>query len=71
MSGSHGQELSTPSLGDQQELTARLARNRESIRNGTAFFNGIRISYQTELTRYERVTAKYFLYTGIFALLCI
>jgi Fe-S cluster assembly iron-binding protein IscA len=63
MSGSRGQELSIPSLGDEQELTARLARNRESIRNGTAFFNGIRISYETELTRYERVSGFFFFYT--------
>jgi Fe-S cluster assembly iron-binding protein IscA len=62
MSGSRGQELSIPPLGDEQELTARLARNRESIRNGTALFNGIPITYETELTRYELVTAFIFGY---------
>jgi Fe-S cluster assembly iron-binding protein IscA len=52
-----GEELGLPPLWDEQELTARLARNRESIRSGTAMFNGIPITFETELTRYERVTA--------------
>ena len=62
MTGLHGHELGTPPPLNEQELTARLARNREAIRNGTALFNGLSITYETELTRYEQVTALLFVY---------
>jgi Fe-S cluster assembly iron-binding protein IscA len=62
MTGPHGQELGTPPLLDEGELTAHLARNREAIRNGTALFNGIPVNLETEITRYEQVTAGLFAY---------
>ena len=62
MTGLHGHELGTPPPLNEQELTARLARNREAIRNGTALFNGLSITYETELTRYEQGTALLFVY---------
>ena len=62
MTGLQGQELGTPPLLNERQLTERLARNREAIRNGTALFNGIPITYETELTRYEQVTALLFVY---------
>src|SRR5271157_229579 len=62
MTGLQGQELGTPPLLNERQLTERLARNREAIRNGTALFNGIPITYETELTRYEQVTALLFIY---------
>jgi len=58
MTGLHGHELGTPPPLNEQELTARLARNREAIRNGTALFNGLSITYETELTRYEQESAR-------------
>jgi Fe-S cluster assembly iron-binding protein IscA len=59
MTGPHRQELVTPPPGEP-ELVAFLARNREAIRDGTALFNGIPITYETELTRYEKVTSPIF-----------
>ncbi len=61
MTGPHRQELVTPPPGEP-ELIAHLARNRETIRNGTALFNGIPITYKTELTRYEKVTGSIIFY---------
>jgi Fe-S cluster assembly iron-binding protein IscA len=50
------QDLNVPLHLNDQELTAWLARNREALREGKAVFNGVTINYETELTRFVRVT---------------
>ena len=50
------QDLNVPLHLNDQELTAWLARNREALRKGKAVFNGVPINYETELTRFVRVT---------------
>jgi len=60
MADRHAPDLNDPPLLDEQELTGRLLRSREAIRDGTALFNGLPIHYETVLTRYERFTSLVF-----------
>ena len=62
MADRHGPDLNDPPVADEQELTARLLRSRDAIRDGTALFNGLPIHDQTVLTRYEQVTALILIY---------
>ena len=50
------QDLNDPPLENEDELVAKLVRHRDQIRNGTAFFNGVPIDYESELTQFVRVT---------------
>src|SRR5262249_26896970 len=62
MADRYGPDLNDPPVADEQELTARLLRSRDAIRDGTALFNGLPIHEQTVLTRYEQVTALILIY---------
>jgi Fe-S cluster assembly iron-binding protein IscA len=55
-------ELNDSPLENEDDLVAKLVRHRDQIRNGTALFNGVPISYESELTQFVRVTGV-FLYT--------
>jgi Fe-S cluster assembly iron-binding protein IscA len=48
-------DLNVPPLKTEEQLVAQLIKHRSEIRDGTALFNGVRINYETELTRFVRV----------------
>ncbi len=65
MADRHGPDLNDPPVADEQELTARLLRSRDAIRDGTALFNGLPIHDQTVLTRYEQIICLGLIYRWI------
>jgi Fe-S cluster assembly iron-binding protein IscA len=48
-------DLNFPPLQTEEQLCAQLIKHRDEIRRGTALFNGVRINYDTELTRFPSV----------------
>ena len=53
MTDTPSKDLNIPPLRTEEQLCAQLIKHRDEIRSGTALFNGVRINYDTELTRFR------------------